>query len=181
LGILGGAIVLFTWGRPRVDLVALLVVLALILSRVLTQREAFAGFGDPVVVLIAATFIVGEALVKGRVSNSATAVLISPIAIDTAQTLHVSLNVGFDPLSKQIDPVDTGVMDRPIRLAIVQVAPGKLDVRFDQCALKFESCRTRQLGAQNDEPGQQMRQRAFENTPFPAKRIHEVAEPPNTF
>ena len=38
--------------------------LALILSRVLTPREAFAGFGDPVVVLIAAIFIVGEALVN---------------------------------------------------------------------------------------------------------------------
>jgi di/tricarboxylate transporter len=63
-GILGGAIVLFARGRPRVDIVALLVALALILSRVLTPREAFAGFGDPVVFLIAAIFIVGEALVN---------------------------------------------------------------------------------------------------------------------
>jgi hypothetical protein len=35
-GILAGAIVLFAWGRPRVDIVAILVVLALMLSRVLT-------------------------------------------------------------------------------------------------------------------------------------------------
>ena len=63
-GILGGAIVLFAWGRPRVDIVAILVVLALMLSRVLTPHEALAGFGDPVVVLIAAIFIVGEALVN---------------------------------------------------------------------------------------------------------------------
>ena len=63
-GILAGAIALFAWGRPRVDIVAILVVLALMLSRVLTPREAFAGFGDPVVVLIAAIFIVGEALVN---------------------------------------------------------------------------------------------------------------------
>ena len=63
-GILAGAIALFAWGRPRVDIVAILVVLALILSRVLTPREALAGFGDPVVVLIAAIFIVGEALVN---------------------------------------------------------------------------------------------------------------------
>ena len=65
-GILGGAIVLFAWGRPRVDIVAILVVLALILSRVLTPREAFAGFGDPVVVLIAAIFIVGPGEYRGR-------------------------------------------------------------------------------------------------------------------
>jgi di/tricarboxylate transporter len=63
-GILAGAMVLFAWGRPRVDIVAILVVLALILSRVLTPHEALAGFGDPVVVLIAAIFIVGEALVN---------------------------------------------------------------------------------------------------------------------
>jgi di/tricarboxylate transporter len=63
-GILAGAIALFAWGRPRVDIVAILVVLALILSRVLTPREALAGFGDPVVVLIAAIFIVGDALVN---------------------------------------------------------------------------------------------------------------------
>jgi di/tricarboxylate transporter len=63
-GILAGAIVLFAWGRPRVDIVAVLVVLALMLSRVLTPHEALAGFGDPVVILIAAIFIVGEALVN---------------------------------------------------------------------------------------------------------------------
>ena len=63
-GILAGAIVLFAWGRPRVDVVAVLVVLALILSRVLTPREALAGFGDPVVVLIAAIFIVGDGMVN---------------------------------------------------------------------------------------------------------------------
>ena len=66
-GILVGAVVLFAWGRPRVDVVAILIVLALILSGVLTPREAFAGFGDPVVVLIAAIFIVGEALVNTEV------------------------------------------------------------------------------------------------------------------
>ena len=62
--ILAGAITLFAWGRPRVDVVAILVVLALMLTRLLTPREALAGFGDPAVILIAAIFIVGEALVN---------------------------------------------------------------------------------------------------------------------
>jgi di/tricarboxylate transporter len=38
-GILAGAIVLFAWGRPRVDIVAILVVLALMLSRVVSRAE----------------------------------------------------------------------------------------------------------------------------------------------
>lgn len=61
-GILAGAIVLWTWGRPRTDIVAVLVVLALLLSGILTPQESFAGFGDPVVILIAAVFVVGAAL-----------------------------------------------------------------------------------------------------------------------
>ena len=53
-GILAGAVGLFAWGRPRADVVAILVVLALILSGVLRPEEALAGFGNPVVILIAA-------------------------------------------------------------------------------------------------------------------------------
>ena len=68
-GILAAAIVLFAWGRPRADIVAILVVLALMLSRVLTPHEALAGFGDPVVILIAAIFVVGEALVNTGVAH----------------------------------------------------------------------------------------------------------------
>ena len=68
-GILAGAIGLFAWGRIRADIVAILVVLALMLSRVLTPQESLAGFGDPVVILIAAIFIVGEALVNTGVAQ----------------------------------------------------------------------------------------------------------------
>jgi di/tricarboxylate transporter len=67
--ILAGAIVLLAWGPPRVDIVAILIVLALMLSRVLTPHEALAGFGDPVVILIAAIFIVGEALVNTGIAH----------------------------------------------------------------------------------------------------------------
>ena len=68
-GILAGAVGLFAWGRPRFDIVAILVVLSLMLSRVLTPQESLVGFGDPVVILIAAIFIVGEALVNTGVAH----------------------------------------------------------------------------------------------------------------
>jgi di/tricarboxylate transporter len=38
------------------------------LSHVLSPREALAGFGDPVVILIAAVFIVGEGLVDTAIA-----------------------------------------------------------------------------------------------------------------
>jgi di/tricarboxylate transporter len=67
--VLAGAVGLFAWGRLRADTVAILVVLALMLSRVLTPQESLAGFGNPVVILIAAIFIVGEALVNTGVAH----------------------------------------------------------------------------------------------------------------
>ena len=67
-GILAGAVVLFASGRIRPDVVAILVVLALNLSGVLTIQEAVAGFGQPVVILIAAVSIVGEGLIATGVA-----------------------------------------------------------------------------------------------------------------
>jgi di/tricarboxylate transporter len=66
--ILAGAVALFASGRVRPDVVAILVVLALNLSGVLTIQESLAGFGQPVVVLIAAVSIVGEGLIATGVA-----------------------------------------------------------------------------------------------------------------
>src|SRR5262245_54556806 len=61
-GVMAGAVTLFACRRVRPDGVAILIVLALYLSGVLTIQESLAGFGQPVVVLIAAVSIVGEGL-----------------------------------------------------------------------------------------------------------------------
>ncbi len=63
-----GAIVLFFSGRVRLDLSAALVMLALALSGILTPAEAVAGFGNPLVVLIAGLFVVSEALYRTGVA-----------------------------------------------------------------------------------------------------------------
>jgi di/tricarboxylate transporter len=69
-GLVGIASLLFASGRVRLDIVALLVVLALALSGVLTVREALAGFGDPVVILVAGLLVLGEALTRTGVAYS---------------------------------------------------------------------------------------------------------------
>ena len=61
-GVLAAAIALFVSDKLRLDVVAVLVILALALGGVLTPREAVSGFGEPVVLLIAGLFIVGEGL-----------------------------------------------------------------------------------------------------------------------
>ena len=64
------AAVLFASNRVRLDVVAMLVVLALMLSGVLTVNESLAGFGDPVVLLVAGLLVVGEMLDRTGVAQS---------------------------------------------------------------------------------------------------------------
>ncbi|MGH8439728.1 MAG: SLC13 family permease, partial [Pseudomonas sp.] len=64
LGLLFTSVVLFIANKPRMDVVALLVIVALPLTGILSVQEALAGFSDPNVVLIAALFVIGEGLVR---------------------------------------------------------------------------------------------------------------------
>lgn len=70
LFLLATAVALFVINRPRMDVVALLAMVALPLSGVLSVQEALAGFADPNVVLIAALFVIGEGLVRTGVAFS---------------------------------------------------------------------------------------------------------------
>ncbi len=69
LALLAAAIVMFALGRPRMDVVALMMVVALPATGVITISEALAGFADPNVILIAALFVLGEGLVRTGVTQ----------------------------------------------------------------------------------------------------------------
>lgn len=60
--IIATMVALFVWGRLPVVIVALLAPLALFLTGILGLDEAFAGFGDSVIVFIASLFIVAAGL-----------------------------------------------------------------------------------------------------------------------
>ncbi|MBP0049254.1 SLC13 family permease [Marinobacterium sp. AK62] len=68
--LLGVTIALFLSDRIRMDLVALLVVVSLALSGIITPAEAVSGFGEPVVVMIAALFVVGEGLLRTGIASA---------------------------------------------------------------------------------------------------------------
>lgn len=68
LGLLLATILLFASDRLRMDIVAILVLLALMMSGLLAPKEALAGFGDPLVVLIAGLFVIGEGLFRTGVA-----------------------------------------------------------------------------------------------------------------
>ncbi len=68
LGLLATSMALFITGRPRMDVVALLVIVVLPLTGILSLDEALAGFSDPAVLLIAALFVIGDGLVRTGVA-----------------------------------------------------------------------------------------------------------------
>ncbi len=75
LSIIGLALVLFAWNPVPAVVVAIGASLALHITGVLTMSEALTGFGDPVVVLIAALLAIAVAVRRpgsalGRASSS---------------------------------------------------------------------------------------------------------------
>ena len=69
LGILGAAVYLFVSERLRMDVVALLVLIALALLGLVTPVESLSGFSNPAVVTVWAVFILSGALSRTGVAN----------------------------------------------------------------------------------------------------------------
>ena len=69
LVLLAAAVAMFVLNRPRMDVVALIMIVALPLTGVITMNEALAGFSDSNVVLIAVLFVIGEGLVRTGVAR----------------------------------------------------------------------------------------------------------------
>ena len=68
-GVLGGMLALFASDRIRLDMVALLALLALGVTGILSPAQALAGFADPIVLMIAGLFVVGEGLFRTGVAQ----------------------------------------------------------------------------------------------------------------
>src|SRR5262245_55093530 len=67
--LLAAAIGMFAINKPRLDVVALIMLTALPFTGVLTMGEALTGFSDSNIVLIAALFVIGEGLVRTGVAQ----------------------------------------------------------------------------------------------------------------
>lgn len=60
---------MFIANKPRMDVVAILMIVLLPFTGVITMSEALAGFSDPNIVLIASLFVIGEGLVRTGVAR----------------------------------------------------------------------------------------------------------------
>lgn len=67
--LLAAAVAMFALNKPRMDVVALIMMTVLPFTGVITMGEALTGFSDFNIVLIAALFVIGEGLVRTGVAQ----------------------------------------------------------------------------------------------------------------
>ena len=68
--VLGLTLVAFIWGRFRYDLVALAALLGSVMLGLVPADDAFAGFGHPAVITVAAVLVISQGLVNGGVVDN---------------------------------------------------------------------------------------------------------------
>lgn len=59
---LSAAALFFIWGKIRADIVALIALLVLTVSGIITTQEALSGFSNPIVIMMIGLFVVGGAI-----------------------------------------------------------------------------------------------------------------------
>jgi di/tricarboxylate transporter len=126
--LLSATIILFASELLRLDVVAILVVLVLMLSQVLSPTEALAGFGDPLVLLIAGLFVVGEALFRTGVAFRIST-WVTEVAGTSETRLLVLLMLVVAGLSAFMSSTGTVAIFIPVAInlaAKVKISPAKL-------------------------------------------------------
>jgi di/tricarboxylate transporter len=137
LCLLGVAVVLFSLGRPRADVVALLMAAALPFTGVIDAGEAMAGFGDPSIVLIALLFVIGEGLVRTGLAQRISAFILR-VARGNETVLVVALMLSVGAMGSVMSSTGVVAIFIPIVLRIARssrIAPARLMMPLSVAAL----------------------------------------------
>ena len=137
LALLGVAIVLFSLGRPRADVVALLMVALLPFTGVIDVSEAIAGFADPSVVLIALLFVIGEGLVRTGLAQRISSFILR-VARGDETVLLVALMLSVAAMGSVMSSTGVVAIFIPIVLRIARssrIAPARLMMPLSVAAL----------------------------------------------
>ncbi len=85
IGIVVAMLVAFIWDRWRYDVVALSALLAAVVAGLVPQDDAFSGFSDPVIIVIAAVLVVSKAIAKSGILDRVVRRLLAGIDSPTLQ------------------------------------------------------------------------------------------------
>lgn len=128
LTILIGSVILFATNKLRPDIVALLVLVTLAVTRLISPQEAFSGFANPAVVTVVAIFVVSEGLFQTGVADYlGLRILRMSRARKSLLYIILMLTVGF--LSAFINNVGATAVFMPAVLIIARrtkIRPSKL-------------------------------------------------------
>ncbi|WGE50502.1 SLC13 family permease [Actinobacillus equuli subsp. haemolyticus] len=128
LAILAVAVVLFIQNKLRMDVIALMVLLAFSLSGILTTKEALAGFGDPNVILLALLYIIGDALARTGVANQMSDWLLRVAGASEAKVIAL-LMLSIGTLGAFMSSTGIVAIFIPVTLAIcasLNISPRRL-------------------------------------------------------
>lgn len=137
LVLLASAIVMFAINKPRLDAVALIMLVALPFTGVLTMNEALSGFSDPNIVLIAALFVIGDGLVRTGVAQRLGDWLITKAGNNEVR-LVVLLMMVVCGLGASMSSTAVTAIFIPVALRISQstgISPGRLMMPLSSAAL----------------------------------------------
>jgi len=127
-GLLLACVIAFVANRPRMDAVAMIALVALVLSGTLTMEEALTGFSEPSVILIAAFFIIGEGLVRTGVAFRVGDWLIRRAANNETR-LMVLLMLAVAALGSVMSSTGVVALFIPVAFSVasrMRVSPGRL-------------------------------------------------------
>ena len=92
-GVIGVTIVLFVWGRLSYDLVALLAIVGGVATGVVKPADAFSGFSDDVVIIVASALLISAAVSRSGVVESAMRPILPHLTTPARQVLALSAMV----------------------------------------------------------------------------------------
>ncbi|RYY29010.1 MAG: SLC13 family permease [Sphingomonadales bacterium] len=95
VGVLVGMMLLFIWGRLRYDLVAVIALLAALAVGVVSPKEAFTGFSDDIVIIVASALVLSGAVQRSGIIESAMLLLQKRVTRIRSQLLLLCASVGF--------------------------------------------------------------------------------------
>jgi di/tricarboxylate transporter len=128
LGLLAACIGMFVINKPRMDVVALLVIVILPLCGIVTVPEALAGFSDANILLIAALFVIGAGLARTGIAYQLSDLLIKK-AGDSEAKLIVLLMAAVAGLGSVMSSTGVVAIFIPVALSLAErlrIPPGRL-------------------------------------------------------
>jgi di/tricarboxylate transporter len=114
--VLAATMALFIWGRLRYDLVAVLALLAAVFTGVVPYGQAFAGFSDDIVIIVASALIVSAAVARSGVMEAALTT-VSP-HVTSVQGQIVLLVATVTVLSAFVKNIGALAMLMPVALQV---------------------------------------------------------------